>query len=88
MVNYVFFLEYDGRRHYEAGPNARVETIKAGTTEKAFKKFANKKKLKLESYDLLADNSYRLFFYKKPLFKKPIEIVYRATLESQNQIVS
>ncbi|WEG13380.1 hypothetical protein PU629_03155 [Pullulanibacillus sp. KACC 23026] len=81
MTRFLFTLEYDGKHHYEVQDQIGAEMITAETITRAVKELASKKKLRVEAYDLLADNSYRVFLYKRPLLKKPIKLVYKVIIE-------
>lgn len=75
MKQFLFFLEFDGKRTV---PNPYEEsiTIRAPHINAATKELANKENLKSVSIDYIKPGEYRVFFVKKRMLKKDLEIIF------------
>ncbi|GEB77507.1 hypothetical protein [Sporolactobacillus inulinus] len=75
MLQFSFYLEYDGRRTVSTY-DAPTEVIRANGLLEALSLFAEKRKLKKAGSETLENGQVRAYFVQKKLFSAPREYVY------------
>lgn len=80
MNRYDFFIEYNGRSISSQDYTKSFDEVMSNNFDKAISKFSSRHKIKLVSYDVLDDSSYRAFFEKKAFMKKPVEYIFHVQI--------
>jgi hypothetical protein len=76
MNQFDFYLEFDGRRTHEDAYDVPVEKVLATNIRQALEKFCKKKKLTLNQYEALSEDTFRGYLVKKAFLKANKEYVY------------